>query len=491
MAVDLQRKLGTWACISIVAGSVIGSAIFMKPATMAAQLGSPFLLLSVWIVAGIVSIFGGMINAEVGAMLPETGGQYAYFRHMYGDFFAYLYGWGCLIVINTASIAAISFIAAQYTTYFITLPHFSGSVEQSFVLTIPYIGQVFPLENFGVKIVALCLVLVFTFINHRSLKAGGNIQILFTILKVVVLLFLIVGIFLSGKGSLTNFIIPSSTMHFSSWSIITGFVAATSGALAAYDGWNNLGYTGGEIKYPQKNIPRGLIWGLGLCIGLYLLTSGAYLYMLPLDEMKASNLVATDALSKVMGAAGASIIALLVIVSTTGAINGNILPCARITYAMAKDGLFFSWASQVDRNHHTPYAALWLQCILSSLFILTGSFDMLADLFVFVAWMFYGFAAYGIFILRKKMPEAVRPYKLKAYPFIPIVFILFAAFYFVTTIYNDIHKYITGQSKTINSVFGCLLLLLGVPFYWYFKMKYKIDPAQRKTEAVLTKSPAS
>jgi APA family basic amino acid/polyamine antiporter len=279
-------------------------------------------------------------------------------------------------------------------------------------------------------------------------------------------------------------------MNFSSWSVITGFVAATSGALAAYDGWNNLGFTGGEIKYPQKNIPRGLIWGLGLCIALYLLTTGAYLYILPLDEMKASGLVATDALSRVMGATGAAIIVLLVIISTTGAINGNILPCARITYAMAKDRLFFSWASQVDRNHHTPYAALWLQCIVSSLFILTGSFDMLADLFVFVSWIFYGFAAYGIFILRKKMPDAVRPYKLKAYPFIPVVFIFFAVFYFVITIYNDIHNYITGRSRMINSVLGCLLLLLGVPFYWYFKTKYKTDLTRRKTEAVVTNSPA-
>jgi APA family basic amino acid/polyamine antiporter len=487
----LQRKLGTWACISIVVGSVIGSAIFMKPATMAAQLGSPWLLLTVWIAAGIISIFGGMINAEVGAMLPETGGQYTYFRHMYGDFFAYLYGWACLIVINTASIAAISFIAAQYTTYFVTLPRFSSSVEQSFVLAIPYIGQLFPLENFGVKIVALGLVFVFTFINHRSLQAGGNIQVLFTVLKVVALLFLIVGIFLSRKGSLTNFTVTRSTFNFSSWSVITGFVAATSGALSAYDGWNNLGFTGGEIKYPQKNIPYGLIWGLGLCIVLYLLTTGAYLYMLPLEEMKASKLVATDALSRVMGATGATIVALLVIVSTTGAINGNILPCARITYAMAKDRLFFSWASQVDSNHHTPYTALWLQCIISSLFILTGSFDMLADLFVFVAWIFYGFAAYGIFILRKKMPDAKRPYKLKAYPIIPIVFIFFAVFYFIITVYNDIRNYISGQSQIINSVLGCLLLLLGVPFYWYFKMKYKTDPSSNKTETVLTNSAAS
>src|SRR5215211_3672921 len=159
MLPQLQRKLGLWACLSIVAGSVIGSSIFMKPATMAAQLGSPALLLLVWIVAGIISIFGGMINAEIGAMLPYTGGQYVYFKHMYGHFFAYLYGWACFIVINTAAIAAIAFIAAQYCGYFFHLPHFSKPIEQSVVLYLPFIGYLFPLENFGVKVLAIILVL--------------------------------------------------------------------------------------------------------------------------------------------------------------------------------------------------------------------------------------------------------------------------------------------------------------------------------------------
>ncbi|HEU4633124.1 MAG TPA: amino acid permease [Flavisolibacter sp.] len=470
---QLQRKLGLWACISIVAGSVIGSSIFMKPATMAAQLGSPALLLVVWTIAGIVSIFGGMINAEIGTMLPQTGGQYVYFRHMYGRFFAYLYGWAGFIVINTAAIAAIAFIAAQYTTYFIPLPHFSGRIEQSFVCEIPFVGRLFPLENLGVKSLAIGLVIIFTLINHRSVKAGGNVQVLFTVLKVSALLFLILAVLFSGKGSVKNFVTAGSAMDFSSWGVVTGFVAATSGALAAYDGWNNMGFVGGEIKDPQKNIPRGLIWGLVICIILYILTTLAYLYLLPVDVMKTSKLVATDALLKVMGGGGASIIALMVIISATGAINGNILPCARITYAMAKDGLFFSWGATVDGRHHTPSAALWLQCFVSCLFIVSGSFDMLADLFVFVSWLFYGFAAFGIFILRKKMPGAQRPYKLKGYPLIPIVFILFAAFYFVITVYNDIHNYMIGQSRMINAALGLLLLLTGVPFYWWFRQKYK------------------
>ena len=472
MTAQLQRKLGLWACISIVAGSVIGSGIFMKPATMAGQLGSPVWLLLVWIIAGIVSIFGSMINAEIGAMLPETGGQYVYFRYMYGRFFSYLFGWACFIVINTAAIGAIAFIAAQYLGYFFAVPQFSDELSHALIWHIPFIGTLYPLENFGTKCIAIFMVLLFTLVNHRSVKWAGKIQVVFTVAKIAALVFLIGSIFFSGKGNWSNLTRNSSTMNFSSWAILSGFIAATSGALTAYDGWNNLGFAGGEIKEPQKNIPRGLIWGLLICMLLYLLTTQAYLYVLPLDEMKNSQMVATDALEKVMGVAGASVIAILVILSTTGAINGNVLPCARVTYAMARDRLFFRSAARVHPTFHTPYIALWLQCIVSCLFILTGSFDMLADLFVFVSWLFYGFGAYGIFILRKKMPKANRPYKLKAYPLIPIIFILFAAFYFFITIYNDIHNYLEGKAKVVNSALGLALLLTGLPFYLYFRKKY-------------------
>jgi len=195
-APQLQRKLGLWACVSMVIGSVIGSSIFMKPATMAAHLGSPLLLLVVWVVAGIISIFGGMINAEIGAMLPETGGQYTYFRYMYGRFFAYLFGWASFIVINTAAIASIAFIFAQYTSFFINLPSFSESIERSFILTIPFIGKLFFLQNFGIKVAAILLIVVITFINYISLKAGSAIQVFFTALKIAALAFLIFSIFL-------------------------------------------------------------------------------------------------------------------------------------------------------------------------------------------------------------------------------------------------------------------------------------------------------
>ena len=473
MTAQLQRKLGLWACVSIVAGSVIGSSIFMKPATMAGQLGSPLLLLFVWVLTGIVSIFGGMINAEIGTMLPETGGQYAYFRHMYGRFFSYLFGWSSFIVINTSAVAAISFIAAQYTTFFIDLPSFPPETERSIVWYLPFIGELFPLQNIGVKVLAMLLVVLFTVINIRSVSAAGRIQVLFTIAKIGALIFIILGIFFSGKGSLSNMVDSNPAMDFSGWPMTLAFVAAASGALAAYDGWNNLGFNGGEIINPQKNIPKGLIWGLIICMVLYVLATQAFLYVMPVEVMKDSKMVATDALSIVMGAAGATIIALLVIISSTGAINGNILPVTRSTFAMAQDGLFFRSAGRVHPRFHTPHVALWLHCLVTCLFILTGSFDMLADLFVFMIWMFYGFAAYGIFILRKKIPNAPRPYRLKGYPVIPIIFLGFSLFYFSFTLYNDISNYLEGRSKVINATLGLSLTAAGIPFYFYFISRKK------------------
>ena len=198
---QLERKLGLWACVSIVAGAVIGSSIFMKPATMAAQTGSPVILLAVWVVAGIISLFGGMINAEIGCVLPKTGGQYVYFRHMYGDFFAFLYGWAGFIVINTASIAAIAFVFAQYAEYFHPLPRFPENIEQSVRWVIPFVGTIFPLQFIGIKALAIGIILLITLINYCSLKWGAGVQLFFTVIKVVALLLLVGAIFFSGQGN--------------------------------------------------------------------------------------------------------------------------------------------------------------------------------------------------------------------------------------------------------------------------------------------------
>lgn len=468
---QLERKFGLLTCVAIVVGAVIGSSIFMKPATMAAQVGSPEILLLVWVVAGIVSLFGGMINAEIGTILPNTGGQFVYFKHMYGDFAAFIYGWSSFIVINTAALAAIAFVFAQYAEIFFHLPRLAPDIEKSIQLTIPGIGKLYLLENVGVKSLAIILIVLITTVNYFSLRLGGKVQVISTFLKVGVLLFLIGTIFFSGKGQVQNFFSDSKEISLSLWGTIAGFVAATSGALAAYDGWNNLGFIAGEIKNPAKNIPRGLFIGLVICILLYILTNQAYLYMTPIDEMKQSSLVAADALSKTLGVAGGGLIALMVMISTMGAANGNALPCARVTFAMGEQKLFSSWTGKVHLQYKTPGNALWLQCIWTCMFVISGSFEMLTDMFVFVTWIFYGFGAYGLFVLRKKMPDAHREYKTWGYPVVPIIFILFAAFYFVVTLFTEITNYYSGKTEFINSIYGIVLMLTGVPVYWFYKRK--------------------
>jgi len=468
---QLQKTIGLWSATTIVIGSVIGSGIFMKPATMAGQLGSPYLLVVVWMVAGIVSMFGAMAFAELGTMFPETGGQYVYLRKIYGDFVAYLYGWGSIAVINTAAIAAIAFVCAEYAGNFIHLPRFNEVTEHSIKFHIPMIGDILPLQNFGVKILAIAIIVFLTAANYISVRSGNAIQFIATLLKALALIILVFGILFSGKGSAHNFFTNSNSFHLNGWALSAAFMAATTGAFAAYDGWNNLNMVAGEIKNPKKNITKSLLFGLFACIVIYVLVSLAYMYVLPIDEMAASPLVASDATAKVMGATGGTVIAILIVVSTFGATSVNLLANARVVFAMGEAKSFFQSAGKVHPRFNTPGNSILILGIWSCLFVLSGSFDILADMFIFMSWVFYGLVVFGVFILRKKMPQAERPYRVTGYPILPAIFILFTCFYLATTVYNDIGNYVSGKAPFINSVFGMLLTAIGIPLYYYFRRK--------------------
>ena len=469
----LQRKIGLWTAVSIVAGSVIGSSIFMKPALMASQLGSPGLLLLVWVVAGIFSLFGAMIMAEVATLLPETGGQFIFLKVMYNEFMAYLLGWAAFIVINTAGVAAIAFIFSKYFEYFIALPRFSTEIEQSFILHIPFIGKIFPLQDFGVKALTIVLIIFLTYINYRSVTSSNRVQVIFTAAKVAALIFLVVAIFFSGKGDTANFFQDSDTFSLTGFPLAVAFIATTSGAFAAYDGWGNLASVAGEIINPGKNIARSFIIGMFLCMGVYLLVNIAYLFVMNVDAMAGTKLVAADALRLSVGGVAAGLISIMIMVSCFGATNVNVMATPRITFAMARDGFFFNWAGRVHPRFQTPGNALWLHAAWSSLLVISGSFDMLTDMFVFVSWIFYGIIAIGLFILRRKLKDTPRLYKVWGYPIVPALFILFAVFYLCLTVYNDVSNYVNGKSPIINSLLGLGLTLLGVPFYFYFKRRRK------------------
>ena len=331
-------KIGFWAATSVVAGSIIGSGIFMKPASMAAELRSPVWLIIVWVVAGIFSLFGALIFAEAGAMMPENGGLYVYFRQMFGDFFAFLYGWAAFAVINTASVAAIAFVCIQYADYFLHLPHFSVVIEHSIVWHIPFIGDLLPLENFGVKSFAIILVMVLTLLNYLSTMAGSAFQVVSTFIKMFVIAALVLGIFFSGNGSIHNFIRAENPKE--GISLFSGMVLAMTGAFFAYDGWINIASMAGEIKNPQKNIPKSLVIGVFACIAVYVLVNQAYLYVLSVEKIAVSQLVASDAIAVSWGRGGSALIAALIVVCTIGAVNGNIMACSRITYTMGKDKVF-------------------------------------------------------------------------------------------------------------------------------------------------------
>lgn len=468
----LQRKLGSATAIAIVVGGVIGSGIFMKPALMAGQLNHPLLLLSVWVVAGFITLFGALSNAEVASMFPETGGQYVFFQKMYGPGFAFMYGWAAFAVFNTAGNASIAYVFAQYANYFITLPRFDDTIEKASAFHIPYVGTFYLLENWGVKMLTILIVWILSAVNYISVLYGGTLQRVLTALKAVAILLLIGGILFSGEGSVGNFVTPGAEFAQRQGSLWGAYIAALAGAFWAYDGWNNITFIAGEIKEPQKNIPRSLFAGLLFCIIIYALVNLSYLYVMPVDSMKNSAFIASDTATLIWGTAGGGMIACMVMLSTLGTANANILATSRITMAMGAESRLFGFASRVHPRFATPGNALLLNAIWSTILICSGSFDMLTDMLVFVTWFFYGMSALGVFILRRKMKDTVRLYKVWGYPIITFLFTGFTAFFLISTLYYDVTHYIEGQTTVINSLLGALITAVGIPVY-YFTVRKK------------------
>ena len=463
---QLQRTLSLSSVLAIVVGGVIGSGIFMKPSIMLQQLGSPVWLLVVWVAAGIITLFGALTNAEPAAMFPETGGQYVFFQKMYGNGFAFLYGWSAFAVFNTAGNASIAYVCSQYADYFLHLPRLPAEQEQQVYLHIPFIGTIYPLQAIGIKLFTVGLICLFTFINTRSVLLGAGVQRFLTALKVVAIVLLVVGLFGSGKGSSSHLFDTVAGMP-SGAALIPAFMAAAAGAFWAYDGWNNITFIAGEIKEPQRTIPKSLLLGLSVCILLYACINLAFVYVLPVEQMAVSSFVAADAASVTWGTAGAVLIVLLVVASTLGTTNSNVLSTARVTFAMGTENKLLSVAGKVHPRFQTPANALWINAAWTCVLIFSGSFDMLTDMLIFVSWLFYGMSALGVFVLRFRMKDADRPYKVWGYPFVPAIFVLFTFFFLATTVYRDVMNYQQGITPVMNSMFGISIALLGIPVYLF------------------------
>ena len=456
---ELVRGLSLTAVVMIVAGSMIGSGIFRKPSIMAEQLGSPELLIIIWIAAGLITFVGALINAEISGMIDATGGQYVYFRKMYGDFTAYLYGWSILAVIQTGSQAAIAYAFAEYLGYFIKYPQLSKHM-QDFAIYLPLVGDIHPFMDFGTKAVAIACTILLTGVNYIGVFFGGVVQTIVTYIKIISIVLISLLLLFLGNGSFSN-IYTGFTMPHKGANMLAMIGLAFSGAFWAYDAWNSVTYVSGEVKNPKRNIPLSLLWGTVIVIAVYVLVNVAYLYVLPINEMAKSPLVAASAAEKIFGSNGASLISIAVIISTFGALNGSILATARVPYAMARANLFFKDLGKVHPRYGTPHVSLVVQGVWSCVLVLSGSFDTITDYVMFAAWLFYMLGAYGVFILRKKMPDAVRPYKTWGYPYTPIIFIICSALFLINSVISD----------TSNAMMGLILIAAGLPMYWFWKYR--------------------
>ncbi len=467
---SLRKQLTFTHVCAIIMGTMIGSGIFKKAAPMAALVGSPELLLGVWIFAGLVTLFGALSLAEVAAMMPETGGHYKYYQRMYGNAFAFISGWSVFAVIQSGSIAAIAYVFSDYTNSVFPLGQCSPELVQQWSLHLPLLGTISVLDNIGCKALSCAVIVSLSYVNIRGVENGGKVSTVFSSLKVLALLAIIALCFSSPGGSVQNFQSSSLTTP-SGFALMAALSLALSKAFWAYDGWGSISYVGGEIRDAQKTLPRALFLSVVSVIILYVAINSAYIYILPMSEMAQSSLVAADVCKKVMGSAGASFIALAVMISTLGATNGTILNSARVYFAMAKDRLFFPSMASVHPRFATPHISLIVQALWSCVLVLSGSFETLTDMLIFVSWIYYAMSAYGVFVLRRKMPDAPRPYRVWAYPYVPIVFILVATAFVGSTLWADIYAFQQGSSASIPSLNGLFLSLSGAPLYWYFVRK--------------------
>ena len=470
----LVRSLGLFTTVMMVVGGVIGSGIFRKPGLMASQVGSPEILLMVWVLAGVITLFGALSIAEISSVIPETGGQYVYFERLYGAFPAFLYGWAVFAVIQTGSIAAVAWVFAEYSSQFVTLP-FPPGFGTAWSIHLPFIGDIFPFADLGVKLIAGTLIVFLTIVNCLGVKFGGIVQNAFTIAKIAAMALLVFGAFiLPTGGSGSNLVTTSTIIHPQGWLMVAAIIAALQGAFWGYDGWNKITYIAGEVKEPQRNIPKALLYGMLIVTAIYVTINLAYAYVLPIDDMAKSRLVAADVAERCFKGGGRWIAA-AVMLSTFGTTNAIILATARVFFSMARRGVFPGCLGKAHPRFHTPGASLIVQGIWSVVLLSSGSFDMLTDTTIFVSWAFYAAGAFGVFVMRRREPDTPRPYKVPGYPIVPCIFVLFAVLYLVLTVKNDLSAYhdavAAGKPALINSAFGTALVLLGTPIYFYYRWK--------------------
>ena len=453
---NLVRALGLGYVVIFVVANIIGSGVYKKIAPMAAELHSSVWILVAWIVGGIITLFGALSNAEVAGLLADTGGEFVYLKRIYNRFFAFMYGWSLFTVIQTATISSLAYVFAQSLNSVITIPGISGPLQH---FTIG--GVFFPFQDFGVKLTAILLILLLTGLNISGLKSGAGVSKAIIFLVFTGLLTIVI----FGLSSKTTR--PSAFMDFKELTngtvTLSAFYTAMLAAFWAYQGWVSVGFIGGEVKDPKRNVPKGIASGVFIVIIIYLVVNITYMTLLSIPQLihiheSGNQIAAVEAVRTFWGKGGVMFISLLILVTTLGCTNASILTGARPYYAMARDRLFFRSIAKINRARVPSNSLLW-QGIWASVLVLSGTFDQLTDMAIFAVFIFYGATALGVFILRRTMPEAHRPYKVWGYPVVPAIFILFCIGLFLNTIIT----------RPREAAIGLILIFSGIPVYFLLR----------------------
>ncbi len=447
---ELRRDLGLWAAVAIVIGTVIGSGLFRVPQTMVQNVGTAGWVMAVFVAGGILSLAGALSYAELAAAMPGAGGEYVYLTEAYGPVWGFLYGWTQMWVAKSGSIATLA------TAFFEYLANFRPEMEHVFYtvpLPIGEHGGPLPLK-YG-QLLAMALILFIALVNYFGVKAGGGVQVVMTAVKVLAIAAIIAaGIWypfsstiISGKP-----LVPLTA---------AGFFAALVAALWAYDGWNNVSMVASEVKRPQRNLPLALIGGTLAVMILYLLANFAYFHVLSAADVAANKRVAAAMMARVVGPWGASAVSVAVMISIFAALNGSVLSGARVPYALARDHLFFRSFAHVHPRFATPSVSILGLSLWSALLVFSGRYDQLYNYVIFASWLLYGMTTAAVLVLRRTRPDLARPYRTLGYPVVPILFVAASL----------LLEYFTLRNSPREAIAGIVLILCGLPFYFYWRRR--------------------
>lgn len=461
---NVIRGLTLVAAASIVVSSMVGQGVFLKTRVMTCNVETPAMVMAVWVVGGLLTLAGALTLAELAAMMPKSGGIYVFLREAYGAKFGFLYGWMNFVIASVGgTVLGVAFA--------IFLNVVTGGAFAAEILAINLAGWRVSLSS--AQVIAVTIIAVVMLVNCAAVSFGGRVATFLTIFKIVLVAGIGASAFVLADGDWANFALSSASgacegVPQSTRGGFAGFGAAMLGALLAYNGWQAIVLLAGEVKNPQRNLPLAIIGGVLTVIALYLFVNAAYFYVLTPDEIanvSTNSSVATETAAKFLGLFASKLMAAALLVSTLGTLQINNMMLSRSLFAMSRDGFFFRALGGVSEKTRVPVKAVVVQALWAMILVFFGSYDTLSDYYIFGLWIFYGLAGASVFVLRRKMPGAERPYRTFGYPFVPIFFLIGTAWVLVNTL----------LTKPTQSIIGLVLIALGLPFYWYRQKRNYVE----------------